>query len=156
MDIQVDGQLVKLECRQMEYFLLNIFMSIFYSHIPKDFMRGLGLCAPTLTSIMAHFSNVVLPERRKSQTYISSILSKNEVSRIGPYNRKLFLRTTKGFYILNPKLSLRIQGEWIPIYAVLKPQHLHFSVEGINLHQSHHESYQQHFKNTVKRCFTAG
>jgi hypothetical protein len=65
-----------------------------------------------------------VPERRKKRTYISSILSKNEVSREDRYNRKLFLRLRHGQYLINPRLALRVEGEWRRIYSVLQPQRL--------------------------------
>ncbi|BCU05844.1 hypothetical protein [Allochromatium tepidum] len=54
----------------------------------------------------------------------TSILSKNEVSREDRYNRKLFLRLRHGQYLINPRLALRVEGEWRRIYSVLQPQRL--------------------------------
>ena len=68
---------------------------------------------------LAHFPEHILPARRKKRPYISSILSKNEVSRDDKYNRKLFLRVKRGHYIINPGLSQRVEGEWQNIYALL-------------------------------------
>jgi hypothetical protein len=65
-----------------------------------------------------------VPARRKKRQYISSILAKNEIDRDDPYNRKLFLRWRRGEYIINPRLSLRIEGEWRRIFDVLSPQRL--------------------------------
>jgi hypothetical protein len=60
-----------------------------------------------------------VPARRKKRAYISSILSKNEASRQGPYNRKLFLRVRHGQYLINPKLAVRVEGDWRLIYELL-------------------------------------
>jgi len=68
----------------------------------------------------------LVPERRKKRSYISSILAKNEVTREGPYNRKLFLRIGHGQYLPNPRLALRVAGEWRTLYELLVPQRLAF------------------------------
>ncbi|KOR31086.1 hypothetical protein TI04_02630 [Achromatium sp. WMS2] len=65
-----------------------------------------------------------VPKRRKKRSYISSILSKNEVFRDGPYNRQLFLRISRVKYIINPKVAVRIAGEWHNIYDLLLAQRL--------------------------------
>ncbi|WP_200196550.1 hypothetical protein [Halorhodospira abdelmalekii] len=54
----------------------------------------------------------MLPPRRKRREYISSILSKNEVSRDGPYNRRLFLRLQRGHDLVNPQLKIKLGEEW--------------------------------------------
>jgi len=65
-----------------------------------------------------------VPARRKRRAYISSILAKNELSREGPYNRKLFRRMRHGQYLINPTLALRVEGEWRNIYELLEPRRL--------------------------------
>jgi len=60
-----------------------------------------------------------MPERRKKRAYISSILAKNEISREHAYNRKLFYRIARGYYILNPQMAIKIENEWVNIYQLL-------------------------------------
>ena len=50
--------------------------------------------------------NDILPEFRRQRQYVNSILAKNEIDRNDPYNRKLFKRTTRGVYQLNPDLEI--------------------------------------------------
>jgi hypothetical protein len=125
IDVQVDGRLVKLERRLMEYLMLCVAMVLFYQRLGENWAlrRGL-LTAVDFAEVLAHFPESVVPERRKARPYLSSILSKNEVHRVGPYNRKLFLRHRHGHYHLNPELALRVDGEWRPIYQVLVPARL--------------------------------
>ncbi len=74
--------------------------------------------------MLEHFPESIVPARRKKCPYISSILSKNEINRDAPYNRKLFQRWKLGQYLFNPQLSLRIEGEWRRVYELLQPQRL--------------------------------
>jgi hypothetical protein len=125
IDIQVEGRLVKLERRLMEYLMLCIAMVLFYQRLGENWaLGGRLLTAPDFAEVLAHFPESVIPARRKARQYLSSILSKNEVHRLGPYNRKLFLRHRQGHYLLNPELALRVDGEWRPIYQVLVPARL--------------------------------
>ena len=120
IDIQVDEQLVKIDKRSMEFLMLSLMMAMFYTRM-GDAINQLGgaFQSSDFTEALAHFPEHILPARRKKRPYISSILSKNEVSRDDKYNRKLFLRVKHGHYIINPGLSLRVEGEWQNIYALL-------------------------------------
>ncbi|MEA3301948.1 MAG: ankyrin repeat domain-containing protein, partial [Pseudomonadota bacterium] len=120
IDIQVDERLIKLDKRSMEFLMLSLMMAMFYTRM-GDAIRRLGgaFQSSDFTQALAHFPEHILPVRRKKRPYISSILSKNEVSRDDKYNRKLFLRIKRGHYIINPQLSLRVEGEWQNIYALL-------------------------------------
>ena len=125
MDIQVDGRLVKLDRRLMEYLMLCIAMVLFYQRLGENYAtRAALLSAADFEEILAQFPESIVPVRRKKRQYISSILAKNEIDRDDPYNRKLFLRWRRGEYIINPRLSLRIEGDWRRIYDVLSPQRL--------------------------------
>ncbi|MFB1487806.1 MULTISPECIES: UvrD-helicase domain-containing protein [unclassified Thiocapsa] len=125
LDIQIDGRLVKLDQRLMEYLMLCIAMVLFYQRLGENWVRrGDLLSAVDFAELLAHFPESVVPAKRKKRSYISSILSKNERDRDAPYNRKLFARWRRGQYIINPQLALRVEGEWRKIYEVLAPQRL--------------------------------
>ena len=47
------------------------------------------------------------------------MLSGNEVERVAPYNRRLFKRISRGQYIINPNLKLRLQDRWVGIHEML-------------------------------------
>ena len=96
----------------MEYLMLCIAMVLFYQRLGENWAsRGRLLSAVDFAEVLDHFPESVVPARRKNRAYISSILSKNEVSRQGPYNRKLFLRVSHGQYLINPQLAVRVEDD---------------------------------------------
>ena len=120
LDVQIEGRLVKLDRRLMEYLMLCIAMVLFYQRLGENWAsRRRLLSAVDFADVLDHFPESVVPARRKKRSYISSILSKNELSREGPYNRKLFLRVRHGQYLINPQLALRVEGDWRRIYELL-------------------------------------
>ncbi len=130
IDIQVDGRLVRLDRRQMEYLMLAIALVLFYQRMGENWANGGKLLnAADFEDVLSHFPESVVPARRKQRNYISSILSKNEVARDDPYNRKLFLRISRGQYLPNPALMLRVEGEWRAVFDLLVPERLGASRE---------------------------
>jgi hypothetical protein len=120
MVIQVDGRLVKLDKRLMEFLMLNLMIAMFYTRLGENAARhGGAFSSGDFVEVLEHFPDTVLPERRKKRAYISSILSKNEIDRDDKYNRKLFRRIKQGHYIINPNLALWVEGEWRNIYDLL-------------------------------------
>ena len=120
MVIQVDGRLVKLDNRSMEFLMLNLMIAMFYTRLGEKIVRGGGaFSSGDFVEVLSHFPDTVVPTRRKKRAYISSILSKNEVSREDKYNRKLFRRLKQGHYIINPKLSPWVEDGWRNIYDLL-------------------------------------
>ncbi len=125
LDIQADERLIKLDRRGMEYLMLNLSMALFYTRLRENIEHtGRFLSAGDFEQALVHFPEEVVSQRRKRRAYISSILSKNEVSRTGPYNRKLFRRIRQGQYLPNPTLSLRVGGRWKLIYGELHLERL--------------------------------
>ncbi len=53
----------------------------------------------------------ILPSYRRQRNYVNSVLSSHEVNRDSPSNKKLFSRTKRGCYILNPRLIYKIDIE---------------------------------------------
>ncbi len=120
LDVQIEERLVKLDRRLMEYLMLCVAMILFYQRLGENWAsRRQLLSAVDFADVLDHFPESVVAARRKKRAYISSILSKNEVSRKGPYNRKLFLRVRRGQYLFNPQLALRVEGDWRRIYELL-------------------------------------
>jgi hypothetical protein len=157
LDIQVDERLIKLDKRSMEFLMLNLMMAMFYTRLGDKIARtGGAFQSSDFAQVLAHFPEHVLPARRKKRPYISSILSKNEVSREDKYNRKLFLRVKHGHYIINPGLSLRVEGEWRNIYELLS----FGMIAHVHVEQYHHwsdrdfnvmlEQHIERFANNVK------
>lgn len=125
LDVQVDGRLIKLDRHLMEYFMLSVAMILFYQRLGENWVsENRLLSARDFAEVLAHFPESVIPDRRKKRTYISSILSKNEVSRNDPYNRRLFKRVRHGQYVINPQLEIRVEGNWRRIYELLSVERL--------------------------------
>lgn len=104
----------------MEFFLLNLMAAITHNKFSEKYFRyNPGFCTDDFLESLENFPENVLLKRRKKRSYISSILSKNEAHSSSQYNRKLFLRTGHGRYILNPKLEIKVQDEWCLLYALM-------------------------------------
>ena len=121
MVVQVDGRLVKLDNRLMEFLMLNLMIAMFYTRLGENVVRyrGGAFSSGDFVDVLSHFPDAIVPARRKNRAYISSILSKNEVDRDDKYNRKLFRRIKHGHYIINPKLAVWVEGDWRNIYDLL-------------------------------------
>ena len=117
--IQVGGRLRKLDNHLMEFLMLNLMMTMFYTRLGENVAKGGAFSSGDFVEVLGHFPDEVVPARRKKRAYISSILAKNEVGRDDPYNRLLFYRVKHGHYIINPKLSVWVEGEWRNIYDLL-------------------------------------
>ena len=121
ISIKVEGKLIKIDNHLMEFFMFNLIAAISpQKFTEKYFHYSPGFSTADFLDELKDFPDEVLLERRKKRSYISSILSKNEANRIGPYNRKIFIRTGHGLYILNPELEVKINNAWIRIYDLLK------------------------------------
>jgi len=118
LSLQIEGRLIKLDPKQMEFFLVNAMIAMvhqqeakgrfLWSFVTQDFLEPLS-----------YFPERVMPERRKRRSYLSSILAKNEMHRNDPYNRQLFLRVKLGHYILNPLIKIKVNDEWVSLIQVL-------------------------------------
>jgi UvrD-like helicase C-terminal domain/AAA domain/Ankyrin repeat len=118
ISLQVDDRLIKIDVHRMEFFLVNAVIAITY-HRARCNHLALSFKVADFLEPLTHFPEMIIPERRKQRPYISSILAKNEIDRQDIYNKKLFLRVKHGHYVFNPKLMLRIEGEWVSIYKLL-------------------------------------
>jgi hypothetical protein len=130
MSVETDNRLIKLGGQGMEYFLLNFMMGM-TDHIQavktanaqhrmggeewfKDALQmrlreiALGLTMDDIMQFIELMPEEVLPAYRRKRPYVNAMLSKHEVSGNDPYNRRLFLRTARGVYNVNP--DLRVVG----------------------------------------------
>lgn len=116
--IRVNDRMVKIPNSKMEYFLLNIFMTLQDAIISN--VRGnweeKGVKAGDLEKVIDNSPELILPDYRKKKTYISSILSKNELDSKNPYNNALFIRVERGCYCINPELAVLVEDKWLNVY----------------------------------------
>src|SRR6266852_5503776 len=158
MVFQVDGRLVKLDNRLMEFLLLNLMIAMFYTRLGDSVVRfgGCAFSSGDFVEVLRHFPAALVPARRKHRAYISSILAKTEVDRDDKYNRKLFRRLKHGHYIINPKLAVWVEGAWRPLYELLSLDALGYRRQdkrawyAFDPHE-HMQGQLQHFKTVIKQ-----
>ncbi|OGA49660.1 MAG: hypothetical protein A3G24_07450 [Betaproteobacteria bacterium RIFCSPLOWO2_12_FULL_62_13] len=121
VDIMVEERLIKLDAHLIEFFLFNAMLALMQHRLNYPKWWRVGLNVDDFVKPAEAFPERVLPERRKRRTYLSGVLARNEISRDYAYNRRLFARTSRGFYVINPALSLRQGESWTPIYDRLNP-----------------------------------
>ncbi len=140
MSIQVDGRLIKLDNHQMEFFMLNMMIALFYRALPEKIMdMGGAFSTQDFINATENIPNSILAERRKKRAYLSSILSKNEMDKDDKANRKLFMRVKRGSYLFNPNLSIKVEGNWVNIYDLLSLDKL----------AHRHKEYQQRWYSDI-------
>ena len=125
VSLTVRERLVKLHDHQAEFLFYNLFVALFQTRTADSVTSfRLGLRAADLEEALGRLSPALVPAYRTRRAYISGVLAKNEKDRDQPYNRRLFKRTQRGFYVLNPDLRVRVGADWVPIYELLDPDTL--------------------------------
>lgn len=93
---------IKLNNRYMGYFLLHYMIAV-----REEMEIGIGGFSMTdFMNLIEILPENILPEYRRKRQYINSILANNEVDRDFIYNKKLFKRTERGCYEVNPGLEV--------------------------------------------------
>lgn len=141
LSLNIQGRLVKILPHHGEYLLLQLLATIIISQFTSSMGHAaqFGISLKDIYPLVRKFPTTILPERRQSQDYTSSLFSKNEVSKDSPHNRMLFVRGRRGYYLLNPLIRLNEHpalqpstsarcvapeaatppAEWRPIYEIL-------------------------------------
>lgn len=121
LKIKIDNSLVKISVRSAEFFLVhNLIAAQTQLVMNKRDLDDRALSMDDVLAICEKFPDSILPEFRKKRQYLNSILSKNEVDREGLYNKKLFLRITRGKYVLNPDLEIMVEDDnWMNVYDMM-------------------------------------
>jgi len=119
LSLQVGGKLIKIDAKLMEFFLFNACIALAHQKNTVH-QRVIAFTVDSFLGPLSHFPEIAMPQRRKNRSYISSILAKNEIHRQDVYNRLLFCRVKRGYYILNPDLMIKINEEWVNIYHLLQ------------------------------------
>ena len=158
--IQVEGRLIKLDKRLMKLFVLNLMFALFYRVLGNAISKGQGFTAKDLAERVQVLPDTVLSQRRKKQSYISSILSGNEVDRQSPYNSQLFKRIKRGHYVINPLLKVRSGGErggeggdeWLSVHDLLHLQDLGFMPLSLTIDQNTKNYYLKYQMNYLSNA----
>ncbi|NCC51502.1 MAG: hypothetical protein EOM20_09835 [Spartobacteria bacterium] len=118
--VKVQGRMIKIDQKHMEFFMLQSMIAIFQDIARIKTKWDLpAFETGDFVHALRPFPEHVIPERRKKRPYLSSILSKNEVNRDAPYNRFLFVRVRQGRYILNPLMDIDIDDQWVNVYDLI-------------------------------------
>ncbi len=118
--VKVEKKMIKIDNKLMEFFLLNSMLAQLQDLLRNETRwKTPSFETATFLSALQYFPNHVIAEYRKKRPYLSAILSKNEINRQDPYNRKLFVRIERGRYIINPNLQIAIQDDWFNIYDLI-------------------------------------
>ena len=121
--LKLDNQLIKLEPHRIEYFLYNLFLGCFISRRIAHTNYFIGFTAAELSKRLINIPDSILKEQYKRREYISAILARNECTRIGAYNKKIFLRLARGHYMYNVNLEIEASnGKWIKLDQLIKTE----------------------------------
>ena len=119
----VNDRLVKLDAHTMEYFIFNVMLSLMHSYLNAIEDYNLysfeGFTTADFLNYTDSLPDNVLTEQRKKRTYLSSVLSRNEIDRDYAYNRRIFIRLRTGHYTLNPALKVLKDGGWVDLHEYL-------------------------------------
>ncbi|MEM0992752.1 MAG: 3'-5' exonuclease, partial [Bacteroidota bacterium] len=103
-----DGKLYFISRKSMEFFLANFLNAIRLDvFAPDEVISKRGLFMDDFMEFIKEMPEGILAEYRRKRQYVNSILSKNEVDRDDRYNRKLFIRRSRGCYDILPKADIR-------------------------------------------------
>jgi len=123
--VRIDARLTKIDNHRPEFFLLNSMLAV-----AQDILRvKINYAIPAFQTgdfvdALAHFPDHVIPPWRKHRQHITAVLARNEIFRQDPYNRKLFLRVHRGYYILNPRMEVEVNDVWVNVYDLMQIEHL--------------------------------
>ncbi|MEM1124768.1 MAG: ankyrin repeat domain-containing protein, partial [Bacteroidota bacterium] len=102
-----DNRLYSISRKSMEFYLLNLLNALRLDVFgPNDPLTRRCLLMDDFMEIIEEMPPAILPDYRRKRQYVNSILSKNEVSRKDPYNKKLFIRRSRGCYDLLPEAKI--------------------------------------------------
>ncbi len=120
--IKLDDRLIKIDNHKIEYFLINFFISLQSLLVSKKQNRWEpeGVKVTDIVKAVSGYPEIILAVYRKRRNYLSANLAKNEVDGINPWNRKLFIRIERGYYLLNPDLEIFIENKWRNIYDIMR------------------------------------
>lgn len=94
-----------------------------------------GFTAEQVSQALSSYEESICPPYRKKRTYVSGLLSRNEVNSNYRPNRKLFIRSEHGYYIVNPDIHIKTLQGWKPITSIcnFKSAHLmdHFLLSSL-------------------------
>ena len=121
ISLQEEKRRVNIGSQSMAFFLLICMRCIneemankirvkFYDDVAKEMVTG-EFSMDEVMKFVECMPDEILPLYRRQRSYVNSILSGNEIDRDSSSNKKLFKRTKRGCYILNPFLIYKSDAE---------------------------------------------
>jgi hypothetical protein len=125
--VKIDNKLLKIDNHQAEFLMLNFMIATLRTKIiagtnRKDRFQVSEIPVYQTQDYLDFYEGLsthVVADYRKVRSYLSSILSKNEVNREDKYNKKLFIRIQQGMYLPNPLLEILVGDDWVNIYDLI-------------------------------------
>lgn len=132
LKVKIDQKLVKIEHFQGEFLVLNYMIAILRDLILYKDSKVNGhiwdgppaFDTKEILDFCKLLPSEVIPLNRKSRSYISNMLTKNEANSQDKNSKKLFTRIDHGFYILNPMMSVYLDEAWVNVYDAIHLQEL--------------------------------
>ncbi|MCF7888802.1 MAG: UvrD-helicase domain-containing protein [Victivallales bacterium] len=134
--VKVHDKMIKIDNRCMPFFIFNLMFSaqveLMKNKIDYDVP---AFQAGDFVKALAAFPESIMPAYRKKRSYISSILSGNELMKTtgSGYNRKIFLRIRTGYYMINPILEIDVNDKWVNAYELMQMEH--YKSSSISIHK---------------------
>lgn len=126
--VRINNRLIKINSHQGEFLMLNLMLSALRQQLRWGCQKMESWNMTSYMEIRPGFqtadfikfyegiSDHIVPEYRRKPAYISALLSKNELNRVGDGNNKLFVRLYKGVYVPHPLMEIQIGNAWVNIY----------------------------------------
>ena len=139
LNMQVTGQLLKIDPHKAEFLMVNLFIAVQSSIMQtKHYLQAQGLIIDDLLTHIAYFPDNILPAYRKKREYWLALLAKHESGSNNPYCKKLFSRIQRGAYVLNSSMMIRLGENWIPVHEIINSQGI-----SVNDMKAHSEEKQR-------------
>ena len=129
LSVRINNQLFKLGHQQVEFFLVNLMVALFYRVLPENMVITNGaFTANNLVEAIKHWPEGILPDSFHDAVYINKILESHQLSQTTAHDNitnnahadlPLFILISPDNYLLNPNMMLQVEGEWLYIYDIL-------------------------------------
>ena len=127
MVLQLENRLFKIEPHQPEYLLFHSMFAVYMDKVNDLLLKKNTLFKTAIfMQIFEHFSDDIWSAQRKKRSYLSALLSKNEVDSNHAYGKKLFQRVAHGEYSFNPQLLIKIGDQWHKIYDAMDVERINY------------------------------
>ena len=131
ISLKAEDKLIKIDCSRAEYLLFHLVLLLQDDWIIQSqlFKTHTGFTAQQISEALTLYDETLCPAYRKKRTYASGLLSRNEVNSNYRPNRKLFLRSERGYYTINPDIHIKTEAGWVPVSQICHFKNPHLTDE---------------------------